>query len=468
MSDVRAFPASDRTTLIAGLLRLTDILLVMLVAYVLFWFQNDTLRAPHYYHQIIVLAALLTANFTHVAGIYRPVALASTSLQVVRLAAAWSMVALAVLAFVFVTEIAEWLNPTWAMRWFFGVLACFTVTRVLIWERRRRMRRHGDLTIRIALVGARDLGRKVLEQLRQDPYVQVVGVFDTLDPGETTIEGVPYRGSVKDLVRLVRKERVDEIVIAMIDRSEEEVASVLAKLRDVPINTKFCAHTLRFNLPVRGYSTVGGLPLLHVFQRPLGAWGQVLKGLEDRVLGLILLILALPVMAVIAVMVKLDSPGPVLFRQKRYGFNNNDITVFKFRSMRNDPNPDPTVPQAQRNDPRVTRIGAFLRKSSLDELPQLFNVLQGTMSLVGPRPHAVAHNEHYAAVIDGYLGRHRVKPGITGWAQVNGYRGETDTPEKMRMRVQYDLYYIDNWSLSLDLKILLMTIFVGFVNRNAY
>ncbi len=468
MSDVRAFPASDRTTLIAGLLRLTDILLVVVIAYVLFWFHNDTLRAPHYYHQIIVLAALLTANFTHIAGIYRPAALASTSLQVVRLAAAWSMVGLSVLAFVFVTEIDGWLNHTWAMRWFFGVLLAFTVTRIVIWDRRRRLRRHGDLTVRIALVGARDLGRKVLEQLRQDPYVQVMGVFDTLDPGETTIEGVPYRGSVKDLVRLVRKERVDEIVIAMIDRSEEEVASVLAKLRDVPINTKFCAHTLRFNLPVRGYSTIGGLPLLHVFQRPLGAWGQVLKGVEDRVLGLIFLVLALPVMAVIALLVKLDSPGPVLFRQKRYGFNNNDITIYKFRSMRNDTNSDPTVPQAQRNDPRVTRLGAFLRKSSLDELPQLFNVLQGSMSLVGPRPHAVAHNEHYAAVIDGYLGRHRVKPGITGWAQVNGYRGETDTPEKMRMRVQYDLYYIDNWSLSLDLKILLMTFFVGFVNRNAY
>jgi Undecaprenyl-phosphate glucose phosphotransferase len=468
MSDVRAFPASDRTTLIAGLLRLTDILLVVIIAYALFWFHNNTLRAPHYYHQTIVLAALLTANFTHIVGIYRPAILASTSLQVVRLAAAWGMVGLSVLAFVFVTEIDGWLNQTWAMRWFFGVLLAFTVTRVVIWDRRRRMRRHGDLTIRIALVGARDLGRKVLEQLRQDPYVQVVGVFDTLDPGETTIEGVPYRGSVKDLVRLVRKERVDEIVIAMIDRSEEEVASVLAKLRDVPINTKFCAHTLRFNLPVRGYSTIGGLPLLHVFQRPLGAWGQVLKGIEDRALGLIFLVLALPVMALIALLVKLDSPGPVLFRQKRYGFNNNDITIYKFRSMRSDTSSDPAVPQAQRNDPRVTRIGAFLRKSSLDELPQLFNVLQGSMSLVGPRPHAVAHNEHYAAVIDGYLGRHRVKPGITGWAQVNGYRGETDTPEKMRMRVQYDLYYIDNWSLSLDLKILLMTFFVGFVNRNAY
>lgn len=468
MTDVRAFPASDRTTLIAGLLRLTDVLLVALIAYALFWFHNDTLRAPHYYHQIIVLAALLTANFAHVAGIYRPAALASTSLQVVRLAAAWSMVGLAVLAFVFVTEITEWLNPTWALQWFFGGLAAFTLSRFVIWARRRRMRRHGDLTMRIALVGARDLGRKVLGQLSQDPYVQVVGVFDTLDPGEPMIEGVPYRGSVADLVRLVRQERVDEIIIAMIDRSEEEVASVLARLRDVPINTKFCAHTLRFNLPVRGYSSVGGLPLLHVFQRPLGAWGQLLKAVEDRVLGIFILLLALPLMAVIAVLVKLDSPGPVLFRQKRYGFNNNEITVFKFRSMRNDPNPDPTVPQARRNDPRVTRVGAFLRKSSLDELPQLFNVLQGTMSLVGPRPHAVAHNEHYAAIIDGYLGRHRVKPGITGWAQVNGYRGETDTPEKMRMRVQYDLYYIDNWSLSLDLKILLMTVFVGFVNRNAY
>jgi putative colanic acid biosynthesis UDP-glucose lipid carrier transferase len=164
----------------------------------------------------------------------------------------------------------------------------------------------------------------------------------------------------------------------------------------------------------------------------------------------------------------MDSPGPVLFRQKRYGFNNNEIEVFKFRSMRHDPNPDPNVPQARKNDARITRIGAFLRKSSLDELPQLFNVLAGTMSLVGPRPHAVAHNEHYANIIDGYLGRHRVKPGITGWAQVNGYRGETDTPEKMRMRVQFDLYYIDNWSISFDLKILVMTAFVGFVHRNAY
>jgi len=186
------------------------------------------------------------------------------------------------------------------------------------------------------------------------------------------------------------------------------------------------------------------------------------------VLGAVILIPMLPLMAACALLIKLDSAGPVLFRQKRYGFNNNEITVFKFRTMAHEPVPSEIVPQARRNDPRITRIGAFLRKTSLDELPQLFNVLRGEMSLVGPRPHAVAHNEHYAKIIDGYLGRHRVKPGITGWAQVNGLRGETETPEKMRMRVQYDLFYIDNWSLVFDLKILAMTSFLGFVHRNAY
>src|SRR6185437_7559524 len=229
-----------------------------------------------------------------------------------------------------------------------------------------------------------------------------------------------------------------------------------------------CAHSLRLNIPVRGFTSFAGLPLLHVFERPLGGWGGFWKGLEDRVLGSLILAISLPVMAAVAALIKLDSRGPVLFRQKRYGFNNNEITVFKFRTMHHDRSPDPTVPQARRNDPRVTRIGGLLRRTSLDELPQLFNVLRGDMSLVGPRPHAVAHNEQYAKIIDGYLGRHRVKPGITGWAQVNGLRGETDTPEKMRMRVQFDLFYIDNWSLLLDLKILLLTGFSGFVHRNAY
>jgi exopolysaccharide biosynthesis polyprenyl glycosylphosphotransferase len=208
--------------------------------------------------------------------------------------------------------------------------------------------------------------------------------------------------------------------------------------------------------------------MLSVLERPLSGWSLVLKALEDRILAAILLLLLGPLLLAIAAIVKLDSPGPALFRQRRYGFANNEIVVYKFRTMFHARVEDASVPQATRDDPRITRIGKFLRRSSLDEFPQLLNVLRGDMSLVGPRPHAVAHNEQYATIIDDYLARHRVKPGMTGWAQVNGLRGETDTPEKMRRRVQFDLYYIDNWSLLFDLKILALTPIAILGKENAY
>jgi putative colanic acid biosynthesis UDP-glucose lipid carrier transferase len=193
--------------------------------------------------------------------------------------------------------------------------------------------------------------------------------------------------------------------------------------------------------------------------------------MEDRVLAAAILVIILPLVLLIALAIKLDSRGPVIFRQKRYGFNNEVIEVLKFRSMyvdRCDKAVGAAVVQATKQDPRITRIGGILRRTSLDELPQFINVLMGTMSIVGPRPHAVSHNEQYARLIDEYLARHRVKPGITGWAQVNGLRGETETLEKMAQRVRYDLYYIENWSLLFDIRIILRTLFVGFVNQNAY
>jgi putative colanic acid biosynthesis UDP-glucose lipid carrier transferase len=459
---------TDWHILSVGLLRLSDVALCAVLAFGLFWFKNGTWDMPAYYQWAIVLAVLLLLNFSELAGLYRPEAMTSTSIQVVRFFMAWTGVFAVLLALAYLTNIPDWFNIDWAVMWYGLTLVGVLASRLIAWLRRRRLRTQGRLQIRVALVGARELGRKVLKQIAADDQVEVIGVFDDIAPPEALIEGIPYRGGVSDLVAYSRRHPLDEIILAMVDRSEEEIEAVLQKLREVPVNAKFCAHTLRFNLPVRGYSALGGLPLLHVYEKPMAGWGAIWKSAEDRILGFLMLLMLLPIMAVIAVLIKLDSPGPVLFRQKRYGFNNNEIDVFKFRSMRHDTNPDPSVPQARKNDPRITRIGAFLRKSSLDELPQLFNVLAGTMSLVGPRPHAVAHNEHYAQIIDGYLGRHRVKPGITGWAQVNGYRGETDTPEKMRMRVQYDVYYIDNWSVSFDLKILLMTVFVGFVHRNAY
>jgi putative colanic acid biosynthesis UDP-glucose lipid carrier transferase len=461
----------DSHTLVRGLLRAADVLVVAASAVLAYWLRHDTLDMPFYYQAAIMLAAILTVNFTQLAGVYRFSVLEHVPSQILHALAAWVGVLVTLLIMAYFTRTSEWFSRAWVVMWMALAVGGFVAIRLVALLQLWRLRLRGELSTHIAIVGARDLGRAVIRQLREDRVedVRIVGVFDDAGPLPSELEGCPVRGSTDDLIEVARHERIDEVILAMVDRSEAEIEQVVAKLRPLPLNTKLCAHSLRLNLPVHGFTSFAGLPLLHVFERPLSGWGGVWKGLEDRVLGAVILILMLPLMAMCALLIKLDSAGPVVFRQKRYGFNNNEITVFKFRTMAHVPvAADAGVPQAQRNDPRITRIGAFLRKTSLDELPQLFNVLRGDMSLVGPRPHAVAHNEHYAKIIDGYLGRHRVKPGITGWAQVNGLRGETETPEKMRMRVQYDLFYIDNWSLLFDLKILAMTSFLGFVHRNAY
>jgi exopolysaccharide biosynthesis polyprenyl glycosylphosphotransferase len=205
-----------------------------------------------------------------------------------------------------------------------------------------------------------------------------------------------------------------------------------------------------------------------VVDRPFSGSGAGAKRLDDVTVGLLALLFLAPLLIVIAILVRIDSPGPLIFRQERVGLGNRRFFVLKFRTMRCDPSPDPLVPQAKRGDPRITRVGAILRRLSLDELPQLFNVLRGEMSLVGPRPHAAAHDETYAPLIDGYLARYCVKPGITGWAQVHGERGRTDTVQDMQRRLEYDLYYIANWSSYFDLKIMLMTIPAIMLGINAY
>jgi putative colanic acid biosynthesis UDP-glucose lipid carrier transferase len=270
------------------------------------------------------------------------------------------------------------------------------------------------------------------------------------------------------LVALARTTKVDSVIVALPWKPADRLRQALSRLQTVAVDVRLCPEAFELDLPPRGYTALAGESLLNVYQRPLPGWSLLIKELEDKILGSILTVLALPVMAIIALAIRLDSPGPVLFRQKRFGFNNDEITIYKFRTMYVGGAADPKVTQARRGDPRVTRVGRLLRRASLDELPQLFNVLRGDMSLVGPRPHAVAHNEHYAKIIDGYLARHRVKPGITGWAQINGLRGATETPELMRQRVAHDLHYIDNWSLYFDLRILAHTVLFSLVDRNAY
>jgi Undecaprenyl-phosphate glucose phosphotransferase len=278
-------------------------------------------------------------------------------------------------------------------------------------------------------------------------------------------------GSVDDLVRDVRLYGIDTVIVALPPAAEHQLVETLNKLTVVPVDVRLCPGEFALRLGAVQTSHIGGHTFLNVIDRPLRDWRWIAKSIEDRILSALILAMISPVMLAIALLIRLDSRGPVLFRQKRYGFNNELIEVLKFRTMyqeRSDANGEQLT---QRNDPRITRIGAFLRRTSLDELPQFLNVVRGEMSIVGPRPHAVSAKAGpllYQEAVKHYDSRHRVKPGITGWAQVNGWRGETNTLEQIRKRVEHDLYYIEHWSIALDLRIIARTAVGGFTGRNAF
>jgi Undecaprenyl-phosphate glucose phosphotransferase len=273
-------------------------------------------------------------------------------------------------------------------------------------------------------------------------------------------------------VEFARRTRIDLVIFALPVSAENRILQMLKKLWVLPVDIRLAAHSNKLRFRPRAYSYIGGVPVLDVLDKPITDWDVVMKWLFDKIVGSAILLLAAPLMLVTALAIKLDCRGPVLFRQKRYGFNNELIEVYKFRSMYVE-QCDPTAMKlVQRGDSRVTRVGAFIRKTSIDELPQLFNVVfKGNLSLVGPRPHAVhakAENRLYDEAVDGYFARHRVKPGITGWAQISGWRGETDTHEKIQRRVEHDLYYIENWSVLFDLFILAKTPFALAKTENAF
>jgi putative colanic acid biosynthesis UDP-glucose lipid carrier transferase len=270
-----------------------------------------------------------------------------------------------------------------------------------------------------------------------------------------------------DIAQYVRINAVSNIYICLPIRAEERVLRLMEELRDTTASVYFVPDIFMFDLMRAQLAEIDGIPVVAVCETPFSGMNGVLKRASDIAISSVLIAMLWPVMLAIALGVKFTSPGPIIFKQRRYGLYGERILVYKFRTM-SVCEDQGTVAQARRGDPRVTRFGAFLRKTSLDELPQLFNVLLGTMSMVGPRPHAIAHNEEYRKLIDGYMLRHKVRPGITGWAQVNGFRGETETLDKMKRRVEYDLHYLRNWSLSLDVTIMLRTARLVVRDSNAY
>ena len=311
----------------------------------------------------------------------------------------------------------------------------------------------------------------LLENEGQKESLKVSRVFCASEDNQKALKGVSFSGDkLEDLLKYLRVNPAEYLIISLNAKDRTNLGGALGALEElsitileVPIESQSDVYNR-----VADWVVLARLPMRRVSIQPMPSRAWILKTIEDYVLASLCLAIAAPLMVLIAIAIKLDSHGPIFFVQKRHGFNGQVIEVYKFRSMIYGHVDGLKVTQATQNDIRFTRLGKFLRRTSFDELPQLINVLQGRMSLVGPRPHAVAHNDSYKSRINGYLSRHRIKPGITGWAQVNGWRGETDTDEKMAERVRHDNYYVNNWSLMLDLRILFMTLFVGFVNRNAY
>ena len=395
---------------------------------------------------------------------------------ILRMVAGWTILFFAMLALTFFLKADQELSRVWTATWFALGVMFLAIIRVALARFVVELGRAGRFQRRAVVVGGGEIGGDLLRDLKKaDPAeIRVLGVFDDRSDARSpgSVEGFPKLGSVDDLVDFARRSRLDLAIFALPITAEQRILTMLRKLWVLPIDVRLAAHSSRLRFRPRSYSHVGPAPVLDILDKPIADWDIVIKLAFDKVVGSLALIALSPALALTALAIKLDSPGPVLFRQKRYGFNNQLIEIIKFRSMYAGAL-DPTASQlVTRDDERVTRVGRIIRRASIDELPQLFNVVfKGDLSLVGPRPHAThakAADRQYDEVVEGYFARHRVKPGLTGWAQVNGWRGETDRPEKIQSRVEHDLYYIENWSILFDLYILALTPLSILKATNAY
>ncbi len=432
-----------------------------------------TLAPAH--HWPLVVGALSVAVyflFAELSGVYRTSRGVTPEREMICAASTWGCTLLALVAVDAVLRTSFEYSRSSLLLWFALPPMMMVVSRAIVHMLLKLLRARGINTRPFAIVGINELGIDLARNIKDSPEMglKLIGFYDDRPEERTTDlpEDVGKRiGDLEELVDQARDGLVDFIYITFPMRAEERIKSVLNKLADTTASVYVVPDFFVFELLHSRWTNINGLPVVSVFESPLfGVDGMFKRALDLALATVSLLVAAIP-MTIIAILIKRSSPGPVFFRQRRYGLDGGEIKVWKFRSMRTCEDGDRVV-QATANDSRVTPLGAFLRKSSLDELPQLFNVLDGSMSLVGPRPHATAHNEEYRKLIQGYMLRHKVKPGITGLAQVNGWRGETDTLEKMERRVECDHEYIRDWSLLMDVEILFRTIFTVFSRKNAY
>ncbi|HCC7852678.1 TPA: undecaprenyl-phosphate glucose phosphotransferase [Klebsiella pneumoniae] len=443
--------------------RFSDIAIIFIGLYVICLFN----KFSYAYGQVLISLAVLVV-FQMIGGItdfYRSWRGVKISSELILIIKNWTLSFIIALGISSLFPIPD-VNLNILIQWYLIVVIGFVICRFSIRIGSGLLRKIGCNTRNVAVVGSLPAGINLLRGFMDEPWLGFVvrGVYDDIKLDD--YNGVPYGGNINDLIKDAREGKLDRVYIALGMHDEIKIKNIVGQLTDTTCSVLLIPDIFTFNILQSRTEEINGVPVVPLFDTPLNGINMVVKRLEDIVVSSIILLLISPLLACIACAVKFTSPGPVIFRQVRYGMDGKSILVWKFRSMTVMENDN--VIQATKNDVRITKIGKFLRSTSLDELPQFFNVFLGQMSVVGPRPHAVAHNEQYRTLIQGYMLRHKVKPGITGLAQINGWRGETDTLDKMEKRIEYDLLYIRGWSIWLDLKIIFLTVLKGFINKSAY
>ncbi|WP_323846382.1 undecaprenyl-phosphate glucose phosphotransferase [Microbulbifer magnicolonia] len=457
---------------LAALYRLFDGLLIFLIlVFCLTIWGHDVSK------DWLIVALLAIASFTFLAesvDLYRSWRVDSYLSLLGACSFAWISVCLFLLLIGYFSKLGTDYSRLVVGSWFFLTLLLLLSWRMLLRQFLCYFRARDRNIRRVAIIGVTNSGLRVARDIDANPqlgirvegFYRVPQIADSVVPNEQ-LERIKVLGDVSDAVALARAGQLDYVYVALPMREEDKIAEILAAFADTTATVHLLPDFFVANMLHARWYQLGSSSLLSVYDTPIVGLNSWLKRMEDLVLASLALIALAPLMLAISFGIRLTSPGPIIFRQRRYGLDGRVIDVWKFRTMRVQEDGD-KIQQANRNDSRVTTFGRLLRRTSLDELPQLINVLQGSMSIVGPRPHAVAHNEQYRGLVSGYMLRHKVKPGITGWAQVNGWRGETDTLDKMSKRVEFDLHYIRNWSFLFDLRILMLTLSKGFVSTNAY
>ncbi|UXN60482.1 undecaprenyl-phosphate glucose phosphotransferase [Phyllobacterium zundukense] len=467
---------TNSPVMISGIMRIIEFLIIVLAGIAVFIiYVGPSASTLAQYSLAILATAVVTVVLLELTDSYQLAVMRDPFSKFGKLILVWSGAFAMMSLAAFFLKTSEDYSRVWFGTWYGSGLILFLVFRIVMSRLIRGWARNGKMERRAVIVGGGKPAEDLIRSIEQQPYndIRICGVFDDRDAKRSPpiVAGYPKLGNISELIEFARIAQIDMLIVSLPITAEARVLSLLKKLWVLPVDIRLSAHNNHLQFRPRAYSYIGSVAMIDLFDKPINDWDSVAKRAFDIFFSVFGLIVFSPVILATAIAIKLESKGPVIFKQLRHGFNNEVIEVWKFRSMFTEMC-DPTARNAVvKNDPRVTRVGRFIRKTSIDELPQFFNSLMGTLSLVGPRPHAIAahtRNLLYNDVVDGYFARHRVKPGVTGWAQINGWRGEVDTDDKIKMRTEFDLYYIENWSLWFDLKILFLTPVRLLNTDNAY